>query len=396
MADPLVSVIVRTHAGRSRLVAEALASIAAQHYRPIEVIVVEDGSDDCSEVVAALPADDRLHVRHERIAKAGRCVAGNAGLELATGELVNFLDDDDRLDPDHLLELVGLLNDQPSCVAAYARARVVPTILRSLEPLVYDERPAWDFRARPFSRWHLWDENQFPIQACLFKRSLYQQHGGIDVDLPLLEDWELWCRYLSDGRDVGFLDQVTSMFRLPAEGAAQHGRERDLAQEISAAQRRIEDIPVTVASDELRAAAVILMDDLFADSGWLTRARSMTTGRSPGRFLLLAPARGVWRSARAMRGALRRPSMSVGSTRLLDAAMTGRGLVETLSVREAKASLSALWRAEDLDRYLLLILRNRIGRTGLQTRWPVRVVRRRTGRGGAPPGAVAPVAPPRF
>lgn len=120
MADPLVSVVIAVFNGE-RFLAEALQSVFAQDYRPIEVIAVDDGSTDRSaEVVRSFP-EARLLSQ----ANAGVAAARNAGVRLATGEFLAFLDQDDRWTPGKLARQVSRLRERPSLGFVTARERVV-------------------------------------------------------------------------------------------------------------------------------------------------------------------------------------------------------------------------------------------------------------------------------
>jgi glycosyltransferase involved in cell wall biosynthesis len=111
MSEPRVSVVIPTY-NRADLLPATLASVAAQEFGDLEVIVVDDGSeDDTREVV-------RRHggpgVRYLGLGRAGNLsVVRNAGIEAATGEYVAFLDSDDLWDPDKLALQVGLLDSRP-------------------------------------------------------------------------------------------------------------------------------------------------------------------------------------------------------------------------------------------------------------------------------------------
>jgi len=111
----LVSVIVPTH-NRARLVLEALESARAQTYRPLEVVVVDDGStDDTAGAVrqfAAMTQGD-MDARCVRQERQGAQVARNRGLADSRGEFVQFLDSDDLLHPDKLTAQVRAMRRDP-------------------------------------------------------------------------------------------------------------------------------------------------------------------------------------------------------------------------------------------------------------------------------------------
>jgi len=90
MAAKLISVIVPAY-NREKYLAKTLDSIFAQDYRPIEVVVVDDGSTDGTASIARLYPE----VRYFYQPNLGPAVARNTGLAECTGELISFLDADD-------------------------------------------------------------------------------------------------------------------------------------------------------------------------------------------------------------------------------------------------------------------------------------------------------------
>jgi len=125
VSSPLVSVIVPTYDRPERL-RRAVDAVAAQTYEPVELVVVDDHSPvPASEVLedvdsAAFAALEV--VRHGR--NRGANAARNTGIEAATGELLAFLDDDDRWEPEKLQRQVDALaaaNDDVGVVYTGAR-----------------------------------------------------------------------------------------------------------------------------------------------------------------------------------------------------------------------------------------------------------------------------------
>ena len=215
---PLVSIITRTYRGRLGFLKEAIESILHQTYPRIQLIVVEDGSDTASDYLSTLKINNSMDIIYRALPKRGRCYAGNQGLALANGELVNFLDDDDIFLPHHIESLVEHLRNHPDCCGAYSVAWTVPTKVISTDPLSYKELDKHVFIRKEFSRSRLWDYNYIPIQSVLFKRSLFMMQGGFEESLDCLEDWDLWMRYTLES-DFAFLDRVTSIFRMPCDEA---------------------------------------------------------------------------------------------------------------------------------------------------------------------------------
>jgi len=112
---PLISVIIPLYNKRTTI-ARTIESILAQTLGDFEVIVVDDGSSDGSpEFVAQAFPDPRIHIHRQP--NAGPGAARNAGLSLARGELVTFLDADDAWRPELLARASHTLAAHPACVA---------------------------------------------------------------------------------------------------------------------------------------------------------------------------------------------------------------------------------------------------------------------------------------
>ena len=110
MGMPKVSIIIPTH-NRPDMLAKAIESAVDQSLSDLEVIVVDDGS---SVPVDYEGEDERVRVHRHSIAQ-GVSAARNAGLSLANGEYIAFLDDDDTLLPDYagkMLELFEQYGDE--------------------------------------------------------------------------------------------------------------------------------------------------------------------------------------------------------------------------------------------------------------------------------------------
>src|ERR1043166_3977977 len=113
--SPLVSVIIPT-LNRPAMLKDALASIAAQTYTPIEIIVVNDAGVDVECVVSQFKLKHHIvylkHATHK-----GLPAARNTGIKAASGDYIAYLDDDDVYYPDHIETLASFLSDSGYKVA---------------------------------------------------------------------------------------------------------------------------------------------------------------------------------------------------------------------------------------------------------------------------------------
>jgi len=179
---PLVSIITRTK-DRPQLLTNAIQSIAAQTYRPIEVVLVNDGGCDLNiEEIRSVLGDISLnYIRLEK--NTGRAQAGNVGIEHAQGEYIGFLDDDDLFIPNHVAKLTDAVKNTEGILVAYSGVRVVDAENATIK--IYDE---------PFDLTRLRGANFLPIHAVLFSQTLVQAGCRFDESLECLEDWDFWLQ----------------------------------------------------------------------------------------------------------------------------------------------------------------------------------------------------------
>ena len=136
---PLVSVIVPVYNVRPYL-DQCLASIAAQTYANIEAIVVDDGSTDgCAAICDGWAAKDpRFRVIHQQ--NRGLSAARNAGLNIAQGEYIQFVDSDDYVDPRFTEALLQAARETgcPCAICGYENLRANGTdcTIPTAQPIV--------------------------------------------------------------------------------------------------------------------------------------------------------------------------------------------------------------------------------------------------------------------
>lgn len=115
----LISVMIGAYNAASYL-AEAIDSVLAQTYRPLELIVVDDGSDDGSAEVAKSYGDSLVYAHQ---VNAGNGAARNRAVRLASGSLFAFLDADDRFLPDKLELQAAALAADPGLDMVFGHVR---------------------------------------------------------------------------------------------------------------------------------------------------------------------------------------------------------------------------------------------------------------------------------
>jgi glycosyltransferase involved in cell wall biosynthesis len=112
-----VSVIIPTF-NRAALLKKSIQSVIEQTYRPVECIIVDDGStDDTSDLIHEFKklANDNFSINYIQKENSGVQAARNAGTAAAIGDFIQYLDSDDLLYPDKLKNQIEFLNHHPDC-----------------------------------------------------------------------------------------------------------------------------------------------------------------------------------------------------------------------------------------------------------------------------------------
>ncbi|MFZ2196834.1 MAG: glycosyltransferase [Thermodesulfovibrionales bacterium] len=191
MSGPLVSIIVRTK-DRPQLLMRALRSIIAQTYRPLEVILVNDGGCDLDveEIKSTLQDVSLNYIRLEK--NTGRAHAGNVGLDNAKGEYMGFLDDDDELYSEHISALVPSLKNT-DCKIAYTDSEIIFGSY-NFGTMEFTETGRRIFSSKDFSMYDLLVENYIPLITILFNKDVFLVEKGFDEGFEAYEDWDLLIR----------------------------------------------------------------------------------------------------------------------------------------------------------------------------------------------------------
>lgn len=223
---PLVSIITRTYRNRELYLRQAMLSVAHQSYPNIEHIIVEDGGNTLQQVAEQTGRTTGRPVAFIETEKRGRSFAGNTGLQQAKGKYCMFLDDDDLLFGDHVALLVATLSKEQEASAAYSYAWEVPTDTTLFSEGQYREAAYTvpSVLQEEYEYETLVHHNLMAIQSILFKRSLFEERGGFDVDLEVLEDWVLWVCYGYRNKIIR-VPKVTSLFRTPLDEKIRQDRQ---------------------------------------------------------------------------------------------------------------------------------------------------------------------------
>lgn len=193
----LVSTIIPTY-NRAALLLRALDSVAAQGYRPIEVVIVDDGStDNTVEVVAnrrQFLAEKGIDVIFHQQQNQRAPKARNVGMKLARGTLFAFLDSDDLWLPTFVETVVRLLDAHPNCGMGFSGILGIDDDDKVFaERRMYlDPEPEEGVLEEPFD--HIIRYMPTQTSGVIVRKSVIDDVGDFDLGLPVVEDWDLWYR----------------------------------------------------------------------------------------------------------------------------------------------------------------------------------------------------------
>lgn len=186
---PLVSIIIPTY-NRKQYVTSAIDSCLAQTYTNREIIVVDDGSTDDTEVF--LRNGYGGQIRYVKQDNQGPSVARNTGIAQAKGELIHFCDADDQLLPEKLEKCVAILEANPKIAVVHTYYQFVADDGQTaIETPLFPE-----FSKNLFCDLLRLTGNHILVSSTLVRKSALDDVGGFpdDPEHRSAEDWDLFLR----------------------------------------------------------------------------------------------------------------------------------------------------------------------------------------------------------
>lgn len=194
-----VSIVVPCYNAGEFLV-EAVESALAQSSPDVEVVIVDDGSDDPA-TLRILGEASWPRTRIIRQENAGPAAARNRGIREAAGDYILPLDADDLLDPSYIEKAVVVLDANPSVGIVYCKAMKFGA-----------EQGPWELPAYALSELAI---GNVIFVSAMFRRSDWELVGGFDEQLRFgIEDYDFWIKLLHLDRDVVQLDEYLFHYRI--------------------------------------------------------------------------------------------------------------------------------------------------------------------------------------
>jgi len=178
-SQPLVSIILPTFNG-SKYLEQAVQSCLNQTYSNIELICINDASDDGTAKQLMTIKDRRIKVIHHD-QNTGHIYALNEGFSLSTGDYLTWTSDDNYYAPNALATMVGALVKNKKVDFVYANYHVIDDQGKALR-LGRVENPS------------MLDNDNYVGGCFLYRRRVYEQVGEFRKEAFLAEDYEYWLR----------------------------------------------------------------------------------------------------------------------------------------------------------------------------------------------------------
>jgi len=212
---PLVSIVIPVYNGEA-FISETIASALEQSWRPIEILIVDDGSTDRSTEIVKTFGDP---VRLIQKKNGGPASARNLGIKEAKGEFISFLDGDDLWKPDKLELQVQMLLENTELALVHTGRWVLKN--ESLTPGQEKALPkvsnSLDSLRTLF--WH----NEVITSSVMVRAKVLDDLGGFNEspDYISLEDYDLWIR-IAKHHGLGYLKECLTIYRVHAGGISRN------------------------------------------------------------------------------------------------------------------------------------------------------------------------------
>lgn len=211
---PKISVVMPTYNVEPRWLCKAVASLLNQSYPIWELCVVDDASPniDTKQCIHKLLRDfdqTKIKIRY-RSKNGGIAEATNDGIDMATGDYIGFLDNDDELHPEALAHIVRAINDDPLAEVIYTDQDKIDLRNRHYEPFHKPSWSPWYFRGVMYVGHFL-----------VMSRGLVERVGRWDPALDVVADYEFMLRASEQTFKVRHVPHILYHWRaLPSSGAS--------------------------------------------------------------------------------------------------------------------------------------------------------------------------------
>ncbi len=200
---------------QAHFLAATVASVCAQTYTDLEIVIVDDGSPDDTAVVAErlAAAFGERAIRLVKQHNQGLAASRNNGIAATSAEYVLVLDSDDLIAPTFVEDCVRVLDARPDLSIAYGQQRYFG------DENQFTQMPEYDFVL-------LTRRNLFPCTA-LYRRRAFDEVGGYNERMTSYEDWDFWLGCGERGHFGAFVPHAVFCYRKRNGSMLAEARSRD-------------------------------------------------------------------------------------------------------------------------------------------------------------------------
>ena len=220
MSNPLVSIIIPAY-NSEKYIAETLTSVLSQAYRPIEIIVVDDGSTDkTAKILKGCQTDktnesSEINLTYIYQQNSGPSKARNTGIKAAKGEYIAFLDADDLWTKTKLEKQVNYMTNNSDVSLVFGDMSVFDSkgiiIDSSFKKYGY---PQCDEGRKVLNAFeNLLERNYISTGTVFLKKGCFNKAGYFDESIRHGEDYDLWLR-VSLMYEIGCIPEVLRLKRM--------------------------------------------------------------------------------------------------------------------------------------------------------------------------------------
>ena len=203
--DVLVSVVIPLYNAK-KYIKETIESVLNQDYQNIELIIIDDGSEDNAKQIIDIIKDDRMSYIFQE--NAGVSAARNLGFKLSRGKYIAFLDADDVLTSDCISNKIIRFNEDPELGLVHGDMQVVDEQTKPMNE-IYVGKEGWIL-----NELLSWRETCIPSpSSILVKREVVDVVKGFDTELSTAADQEFFFR-VAHRFKIGKVDKVLGLYRI--------------------------------------------------------------------------------------------------------------------------------------------------------------------------------------
>ena len=283
MMNPKVSVIVPCY-NQAQFLAETLDSVLAQNHENWECIIVNDGSTDNTETVAREYCDKDQRFVYLKKENGGLSSARNAGLDIAQGDYVQFLDSDDILLPNKFEYQIRAMETDNSDVCVCHHSMFTTDINQTWEN--FFSQSTYDLTYHGFV--YNWGETfVIGIHSGLFSHSFLKNHHiHFDEHVYALEDWLFWVSIIRAKGIVCEIQDKLTLYRVQTSSMT-HDKKRMQSNRLRVYLRMYETLN-DVEKQEFMQRGIDNLVNFFARSNYNKEAeqRANSIDYKVGAFIL--------------------------------------------------------------------------------------------------------------